>query len=118
VNDDELEARLRRLGARADEDDPGPQHWEAMAAEVRAAYERELRNRDSKFRRRRWLAAPLVGALALAAAFAVYVRVHPVKPAAVEDEMSAFDEPDTDELIDELSPAQLERVAQAFKKGA
>ena len=32
--------------------------------------------------------------------------------------MTTLDDPDTDELIDELTPAQLDRVAKAFHKGA
>jgi hypothetical protein len=34
------------------------------------------------------------------------------------DEFGLYDEPDPGEMIEQLTPAQLERVAQAFKQGA
>jgi hypothetical protein len=89
--------------------------WDATAA-VRAGYERAL-SRRAVTRRRRW-AASTVGALALAAALAFFVRGHmrPVVP--VEDELGYFDDADPDALIDDLTPAQLDRVAEVLKKGA
>ncbi len=130
MTDDELVERLRRLGR-----PPGQEpDWQAMAADVRAAYEAELRNRDSenrlrntdseigrRRRRRRWVAAPVAGALALAAAFTLWVRLHPAPVPAMridEDAASLVDEADPNELIDELTPAQLDRVAEVLKKGA
>lgn len=121
MTDDELEARLKRLDARPDAD------WDAMAAAVRDGYARATSERATgdlaraaARRRRRWL-PPIAGALALAAGVTLFVRAHHARlPAAaptLEDEMTTY-EPDTDELIDELTPAQLERVAKAFNKGA
>jgi hypothetical protein len=115
MTDDELQARLRRLAQPGREPD-----WDAMAADVRAAYERELRNPHSVIRRRRWIALPTT-ALALAAAFALYVKLHhhPLPTLPIDDEAATLvDEPDPDELIDDLTPAQLDRVADALKKGA
>jgi len=117
MTDDELQQRLKRLDARRETD------WDAMAAAVRDGYARATTDARTPARapRRRRLVAPLSGALALAAALALYVRLHrpPLPPApTLEDEMTTIDEPDTDELIDELTPAQLERVANAFGKGA
>jgi hypothetical protein len=120
MTDDELQERLRRL-ARPQGAEPD---WDAMAADVRAAYARELDAGTSDLarrRRRRWLAAPLAGALALAAAFALYVKLHRASlPAAAEplDSIQVFEEPEPGEMIEELSPAQLDRVAKAFNKGA
>ncbi|HEX8950611.1 MAG TPA: hypothetical protein VF945_02145, partial [Polyangia bacterium] len=63
--------------------------------------------------------ASIGGALALAAALALYVRAqHHVAAPPTEDELGLFDDADPDELIDELTPAQLDRVSQALKKGA
>ena len=122
MTDDELQERLRRLAARPEAD------WDAMAAAVRDGYARATsaeaqardRARARAARRRRWV-TPIAGALALAAGVTLFVRAHHARlPAAaptLEDEMTTY-EPDTDELIDELTPAQLERVAKAFNKGA
>jgi hypothetical protein len=121
MTDDELQARLRRL---AQQDAQGAEpDWDAMAADVRAAYEREAARGDVRplGRRRRWIAAPVGAALALAAAFALYMKLHhPPAPAAIEplDSIQVFEDPDPGELIEELTPAQLDRVAKAFNKGA
>lgn len=116
MTDDELQDRLRRLSPPPAQDE---RFWAEMAADVRAAYARQSAARR---RRRRWLAAPLVGALALAAALAFIVRTHnkhgaPLAPPA--DPMGMFDDDDPSELIDELGPAEIDRVSQALQhKGA
>ena len=113
-DDEELEARLRRLAVKPDK---GDTFWLAMAAEVRAGY--EASRLAPPRRRHRWV-APLAAGLAMAAALALWLRVRPPLPAVsepVSDDITVFDEQDTGELIEELSPAQLERVEQAFKKG-
>ena len=113
-DDEELEARLRRLAVKPEKDEA---FWVAMAAEVRADY--EASRLTPLKRRRRWV-APLVAGLAMAAALALWLRVRPPLPPVNEpvgDDITVFDEQDTGELIEELTPAQLERVEQAFKKG-
>jgi hypothetical protein len=120
MTDDELEARLRRLADAPTKDEP---FWDDMAAAVRAGYAAESAPRPLR-RRRRWVAMPVMGALALAAAFVLYVRVHrPVleQPGneALGDELNVFEEQDTGELIEELTPTELDKLAQAFDhKGA
>lgn len=124
MTDDELQQRLRRWARPGAEPD-----WDSMAAGVRAAFEAETQRSEAgpttleaarrRPRRRRWMAAPLAGALALAAAMTLYVRVHHTpRMSPLEDEAVMMDDADPDELIDELTPAQLDRVAQALKKGA
>ena len=114
MSDDELQARLRRLAARPEAD------WDAMAAAVRSGYDRELRNRDSVIRRRRWLVSA-GGALAMAAAVVFWVHGHP-RPhrAAGEpvDTFHVFEDLEPGEMLEELSPAEVERIAKAFNKGA
>ncbi len=111
MTDDELQERLRRLAARPDAD------WEAMAAAVRDGYAREQRRRPAAWRRR---FAAAGGTLAMAAALTLWVRAHHHRHtvAPVEDEAGMFDDADPDELIDELTPAQLDSVSEALKKGA
>lgn len=121
MTDDELQARLRRLAAAPEKD---ARFWDELAANVRAGYARQVAAR----RRRRWLAAPVAAAgVALAAALTLWVRApRPTPPLAptIEapaleaDELGAFGDVAPDEVIDELGPAELDRVAQAFKKGA
>lgn len=117
MTDDELVQRLRRLAQPGDAPD-----WDAMAADVRTAYEAATATAGADRRsrvRRRWLAAPAAGLMALAAAVTLYVRAHHATIApTLDDEALMMDEADPDELIDELTPAQLDRVAQALDKGA
>ncbi len=128
MTDDELQQRLRRWARPGAEPD-----WDSMAAGVRAAFEAEMQRSEvgapsdatvegagrRRARRRRWMAAPVAGALALAAALTLWVRLHHApRMSPLEDEAVMMDEADPDELIDELTPAQLDRVAQALKKGA
>lgn len=113
MTDDELQARLRRLSEPPARDE---RFWDELAAGVRSDYQRQARPRR---RRRRWLAAPLVAAVALAAALAFIVRSHhgvvrSHNKAPLADPMGLFDDDDPSELIDELSPAELERASQAL----
>ena len=125
MTDDELEERLRRLAAAdaassAAAPDRGAAFFDAMAADVRAAYDRELRNRNSVIRRRRWLGSG-GAALAMAAALALWVRAHHKSPAAaVEpgDTFHVFEDLEPGEMLEELSPAELDHLATAFNKGA
>jgi hypothetical protein len=116
MTDDELQQRLRRLSARA-EDDKDERFWAAMADDVRAAYQQQTL---ALRRRRRRLGASLVGALALAAALAFVVRSHNKHPTPpLGDQMGLFDDGDPGELIEDLDPAELDRVTQALEhKGA
>jgi hypothetical protein len=117
VTDDELQDKLRRLTARPAAD------WDAMAAAVRDGYDRALVQRRATVRRRRW-AGTAGGALAMAAAFALYLHAHPAPPPhapALEpgDSFSVFEDPEPGELLEELTPAEVDRVAKAFDhKGA
>jgi hypothetical protein len=122
MTDDELQQRLRRLAApHGTEPD-----WDAMAADVHAAYEREVAGGGASVtplrrgRRSRWIAAPLAGALAIAAAFALYVKHTQPPPASVEpiDAVQVFEDPEPGEMIEEMTPAELDRLAKAFNKGA
>lgn len=138
MTDEELQARLRRLAGSSDKDE---RFWDEMAANVRAAWAAEKARADAgggkpaaavadlaARRRRRWLAGPMAGALALAAALLLWMRVHQHRPtpaAAPElllapDEISLFgsDGDEADEMIDELDAPALDRVAQGLKKGA
>ncbi|MDB4967361.1 MAG: hypothetical protein JWN44_3050 [Myxococcales bacterium] len=113
TDDEELQARLRRLAVKPDKDE---RFWTEMAAHVRADYEA---SRLVPMRRRRRWAAPLVAGLAMAATFALWMRSQrPVVPLndPVSDDVTVFDEEDSGEWIEELSPAQLDRVERAFKK--
>jgi len=117
MTDDELEARLRRLDARPSKD---AQFWTAMAADVRAAHERALGERRSALRRRRWMASA-GGALAMAAALTLWMRAHHgTPPAAPEpaDTFHVFEDLEPGEMLEELSPAELDHLAKAFNKGA
>lgn len=123
MSDDELQERLRRLAERPD---PGEPFWDEMAGAVRAAYDRELRNDDSvirrRRRRRRWVAA-VTAPLALAAAVALYAGGHhprgaPSSDEAAGDELTVFDDAEPGELLEELDPTQLDRLAKALKQGA
>jgi len=120
MTDDELQDRLRRLAARPDAD------WDAMAAAVRDGYDREVRNRDSArrrgSRRRRWGASIGGGMLAAAAALALWLHGHHgarvvVAPEPVET-FHVFEDLEPGEMLEELSPAEIDRVAKAFNKGA
>jgi hypothetical protein len=114
MTDDELQERLRRLAAKPETD------WDGMAAAVRDGYDRELRNRHSVIRRRRWAAS--VGAtLAMAAALALWLhghRAHRLPPSEPVETFHVFEDLEPGEMIEELSPEQIDRVAKAFNKGA
>lgn len=114
MTDDELQQRLRRLAARPQAD------WDAMAQAVRDGYGRELRNRNSVIRRRRWLVSA-GGALAVAATVLFWVHGHPRPHRATSEPVETFhvfEDLEPGEMIEELSPEQVERVAKAFNKGA
>jgi aminoglycoside phosphotransferase (APT) family kinase protein len=116
MTDDELESRLRRLDARPDQD---PAFWDGMSAAVRDGYEREQSRRTTSRRRR--LAASGGGMLAVAAALALWLRAHHHVPATHEplgETFHVFEDLEPGELLEELSPADVERVAKAFNKGA
>lgn len=118
MTDDELQDRLRRLAARPDAD------WDGMAAAVRDGYERELRNRDSDIRRRRqrrWTASLGGGMLAAAAALALWLHGHHgarMPSAEPMETFHVFEDLEPGEMIEELSPDEVDRVAKAFNKGA
>jgi hypothetical protein len=117
MTDEELEARLRRLDARPPKD---AQFWQTMAAEVRAAHEHELRNRYSVIRRRRWLTSA-GAALAMAAALTLWLRHSHNKPpvtAEPADTFHVFEDLEPGEMLEELSPAEIDHLATAFNKGA
>jgi hypothetical protein len=119
MTDDELQDRLRRLAARPDAD------WDGMAAAVREGYDRELQPRHSVLGRgrdrRRWAASIGGGMLAAAAALALWLHGHPharvVAPEPVET-FHVFEDLEPGEMLEELSPEQIDRVAKAFNKGA
>ncbi|HEY2749319.1 MAG TPA: hypothetical protein VGL86_32095 [Polyangia bacterium] len=116
MTDDELETRLRRLDARPEKD---AAFWDGMAAAVRDGVGRE-QSRRAASRRRRW-AASGGGILAVAAALALWLRAHhPVPPAhePMGDTFHVFEDLEPGELLEELSPADVERLAKAFNKGA
>jgi hypothetical protein len=114
MTDDELHARLRRLDARPDAD------WDAMAAAVRDGYARASAAPASARRRRRWVASA-GGALALAAALTLWLHGHrrPL-PAAAEppETFHVFEDLEPGEMLEELTPEQIDRMAKAFNKGA
>ena len=119
MTDDELQTRLRRLAARPDAD------WDGMAAAVRDGYERELRNRNSvipdRRRRRRWGASVGGGMLAAAAALALWLHGHHGARMPSGEPMETFhvfEDLEPGEMLEELSPEQIDRVAKAFNKGA
>lgn len=122
MTDDELEERLRRLaaadaGARPDK---GAQFWEAMAAEISGARDRELRNRHSVIRRHRWLVSAGSG-LAMAAALTLWLRhSHNKSSGTAEpgDTFHVFEDLEPGEMLEELSPAEIDHLATAFNKGA
>ncbi|MCU1282462.1 MAG: hypothetical protein JWM53_6008 [bacterium] len=122
MTDDELELKLRRLAA-ADASarpDKGAQFWEAMATDVRAAHDRELRNIYSVIRRRRWLVSA-GSALAMAAALTLWLRHSHNKSAGTADPgdtFHVFEDLEPGEMLEELSPAELDHLAKAFNKGA
>ncbi len=116
MTDDELTARLRRLDARPEKD---PAFWDGLTAAVRTGYDREQTRRTTSWRRR--LAASGGGMLAMAAALALWLRAHHHVPPAHEpmgDTFHVFEDLEPGELLEELSPADVERVAKAFNKGA
>ncbi|HXU74698.1 MAG TPA: hypothetical protein VN947_35625 [Polyangia bacterium] len=119
MTDEELEQRLRRLDARPERD---PAFWGEMAAAVRDGYaQEEARRRRATVTRRRRLAASGASILAMAAALALWLRVHHHAPAAHEpmgDTFHVFEDLEPGELLEELSPADVDRVAKAFNKGA
>jgi len=112
MTDDELEARLRRLDVKA----PA---WDATAA-VRAGYDREVQRRA--ITRRRRVVVSAVGALAMAAALTFWVRGHHrthVHTGEPMETFHVFEDLEPGEMLEELSPADVERVAKAFNnKGA
>lgn len=118
MTDDELQDRLRRLAARPDAD------WDGMAAAVRDGYERELRNGDSIARRRRqrrqWSASIGGGLLAAAAALAVWLHGHHATRLPTTEPVETFhvfEDLEPGEMLEELSPEQIDRMAKAFNKG-
>ena len=114
MTDDELQERLRRLGARPDAD------WDAMAAAVRDGYARASSATATARRRRRW-AASAGGVLALAAALTLWLHGHRrPPPAATEppETFHVFEDLEPGEMLEELSPAEIDRMAKAFNKGA
>jgi transposase len=113
MTDDELEARLRRLDARPAAD------WQAMAAAVRDGYDREVKRRAIVRRRR--IGASVAGALAMAAALALWLHGHHAPRATAGEPIETFhvfEDLEPGEMIEELSPADVDRVAKAFNKGA
>jgi hypothetical protein len=119
MTDDELQDRLRRLAARPDAD------WDGMAAAVRDGYDRQVQERASVSRRgrhrRRWGASIGGGMLAAAAALALWLHGHHGArlPAAEPVEtFHVFEDLEPGEMLEELSPEQIDRVAKAFNKGA
>jgi len=120
MTDDELEARLRRLDGRTDKD---PAFWEGMAAAVRDGVAGEERRQARRTRaRRRGLALSGASLLAMAAALALWLRGHhappPVHVPMGGETFHVFEDLEPGELLEELSPADVERVAAAFNKGA
>ena len=128
MTDDELQERLRRLGTRPDAD------WDAMAAAVRDGYARATAQstpaqatpahasaRAIKLRRRRW-AASAGGALALAAALILWLHGHghrrALPPADAPETFHVFEDLEPGEMLEELTPEQIDRMAKAFNKGA
>ena len=94
-----------------------------MAAAVREAYERQAAQgaRRAPTRRRRLAAAAGGGMLAMAAALALWLRVphHPPAHEPMGDTFHVFEDLEPGELLEELSPADVDRVAKAFNnKGA
>ena len=69
----------------------------------------------------RW-AASIGGALALAAAFALWVRAHHgtlgSDGGAVATRSTCFEDLEPGEMLEELAPDEIDRVAKAFNKGA
>jgi hypothetical protein len=123
MNDIELMSRLRRL---ADHHDPDPAgdngFWEAMVTNVTAEQRRAALVNERR-RRRGWWGGSGAALLAMAAAALLYVRVqhHRAMPAPLDDqddESAVFQDQDVGELTDGLDQTQLQRVADALKKGA
>jgi hypothetical protein len=114
TSDEELAEQLRGLAQQPEAE------WDQMAAAVRDGYDRAVRARRSVIRRRRWLASA-GGALALAAAFALYLRGHSGARTAGEpvgDTFHVFEDLEPGEMLEELSPDDIDRLAKAFSKGA
>jgi hypothetical protein len=121
MTDDELEARLRRLDARPAKD---AAFWDEMTAAVRDGWAAEERAqaRRATVRRRR-LALSGGGILAMAAALALWLRAPHHAPVVHEplggETFQVFEDLEPGELLEELSPDDVERVAKAFDhKGA
>ncbi|HEX6838260.1 MAG TPA: hypothetical protein VF334_16905 [Polyangia bacterium] len=113
MTDDELQARLRRLEARPDAD------WDAMAAAVRDGFARATSAQATRLKRRRW-AASAGGVVALAAALLLWLHGHHrPRPAAAEppETFHVFEDLEPGEMLEELSPAEIDRMAKAFNKG-
>ena len=119
MTDDELEQRLRRLDARPERE---PAFWDDMTAAVRTGYaQEEARRARGAITRRRRLATSGGAILAMAAALALWLRVHHhARPAhePMGDTFHVFEDLEPGELLEELSPADVDRVAKAFNKGA
>lgn len=118
MTDDELQERLRRLGARPDAD------WDSMAAAVRDGYARAASataTATANARRRRRRAVSAGGALALAAALTFWLHGHRrPHPTAAEppETFHVFEDLEPGEMLEELTPEQIDRMAKAFNKGA
>jgi len=114
MTDDELQDRLRRLAARPEAD------WDGMAAAVRDGYDRQVRNRKSVTRRRR-CAASGGALLAMAAALTLWLHGHHgarLPSAEPVETFHVFEDLEPGEMLEELSPEQIDRVSKAFHKGA
>jgi ferric-dicitrate binding protein FerR (iron transport regulator) len=121
MTDDELEARLRRLDVRSEKDEA---FWDGMAAAVRdGVADEERRAARRATTRRRRLTVSGMSLLAMAAALALWLRGHhqPLpahEPIGSGETFHVFEDLEPGELLEELSPADVERVAAAFNKGA
>ena len=120
MTDDELEARLRRLDARPEKD---AAFWDGDGrGGARRRRARDARGGAAGARLAASAGGVGGGLLAMAAALALWLRAHHAPPAAHEpvgDTFHVFEDLEPGELIEELSPADVERVAKAFdKKGA
>jgi hypothetical protein len=90
-----------------------------MAAAVRDGYDRQVKRRATVRRRR--IGASLAGTLAMAAALALWLQGHHrPRPTATEpmETFHVFEDLEPGEMLEELSPADVDRLAKAFHKGA